>query len=139
MIEYITNLLIDKEREAANQRRKHPIDKNYTTITLYNASVVARDPANPTVEERYAAECLYRSSSEDYPGNNFSAIKRYTIVALALEDTHDEGYAQTLCQLPSRNDFLIVVGVAGQRVLHANPGQVPALVHGGEVVPGIDR
>lgn len=72
----ITRHTTDKEREAANQRRKHPIDKNYTTITLYNASVVARDPANPTVEERYAAECLYRSSSEDYPGNNFSAMNK---------------------------------------------------------------
>ena len=72
----ITRPTTDDEREALNKRRTHPIDKNYTHISLYEATVMARDPANPTIEERYAAECLYKSSSTNYPGNNFSAMNK---------------------------------------------------------------
>lgn len=72
----ITRHTTDKERDEANKRRMHPIDKNYTTITLYDAVVLARDPQNPSIEERYASECLYKSSSQNYPNNNFSAINK---------------------------------------------------------------
>jgi hypothetical protein len=54
----------------------HKIERNYTSISLYNAQVIAKDPNNPSIEERYAAECLYRSSSANYPGNNFSAMNK---------------------------------------------------------------
>lgn len=66
----------DKEREDANRRRTHKIDKNYTTMSIYNAQVLARNPQAPTLEERYAAECLYKSSSPNYPGNNFTAMNK---------------------------------------------------------------
>lgn len=66
----------DAERERDNKNRMHPIDKNYTHITIYNAQVIPEDPQNPTIEDRYAVECLYRSSSANYPGNNFSAMNK---------------------------------------------------------------
>lgn len=66
----------DEERKADNARRKHPIDKNYTHMSIYNAKVMAKDPANPTIEEQYAAETLYKSSSANYPGNNFTGINK---------------------------------------------------------------
>lgn len=72
----ITRPTTDAERAEANKRRSHPIDKNYTHISLYDARVIAHDPQNPTIEERYAAECLYKSSSTNYPGNNFSAMNK---------------------------------------------------------------
>jgi hypothetical protein len=72
----ITRHTTDEERETANKRRTHPIDKNYTSVTLYDAQVLAKDPQNPTIEERYAVECLYHSSSPNYPGNNFQAMNK---------------------------------------------------------------
>jgi hypothetical protein len=66
----------DKEREDANKRRTHKIDKNYTTMSIYDAQVLVRNPNAPTTEERYAAECLYKSSSPNYPGNNFTGMNK---------------------------------------------------------------
>lgn len=72
----VSRLCTDEERARDNARRVHKVERNYTSISLYNASVLAKDSANPTLEERYAAECLYRSSSTNYPGNNFSAMNK---------------------------------------------------------------
>lgn len=66
----------DDEREKANARRMHPIDKNYTSITVCDAKVICKDPSAPTIEEQYAAECFYKSSSPNSPGNNFTAINK---------------------------------------------------------------
>lgn len=66
----------DEERKKDNARRQHPIDKNYTHLSIYDAHVIAKDPNNPSVEDRYAAESLYRSSSPNYPGNNFTGINK---------------------------------------------------------------
>lgn len=72
----ITRHTTDEERDKENSRRKYKIDKNYSNITIYNATVLAKDANNPTVEERYAAENMYMSSSQNYPGNNFSALNK---------------------------------------------------------------
>lgn len=72
----ITRQTTDEERERENKRRMYPQDKNYTNMSLYDATVLAKDPQNPTIEEKYAAECLYRSASQNYPGNNFSAMNK---------------------------------------------------------------
>ena len=66
----------DEEREKQNQKRTHPVDKNYTTITVYDAQVICRDTANPTLEERYGAESCYKSSSKDYPNLNFTGMNK---------------------------------------------------------------
>lgn len=67
----------DEERAKDNTRRTHKVDKNYTNITIYNATVLAKDPQNPTLEERYAAESCYNSSrADDYPGLNYSAMNK---------------------------------------------------------------
>lgn len=73
---HISRHTTDVEREEANKRRAHPIAKNYTTITIYNAQVLCKDPTNPTIEEQYALESLYNSSSPKYPGKNFSAMNK---------------------------------------------------------------
>jgi len=72
----ITRHTTDEERERANRMRTHPIDRNYTTVTIYNAAVICRNPQNPTIEEQYANECLYLSSSPNYPGKNFNGINK---------------------------------------------------------------
>lgn len=72
----ITRQTTDAERAAANQSRQHPIDKNYTTMTIYDAQILCKDPANPSLEERYASEKLYKSSSPEQPGYNFSAMNK---------------------------------------------------------------
>ena len=72
----VTRQTTDQERAEENKRRMHPVDKNYTNITIYNATVLAKDPSNPTIEEKYASESLYQSSSPKYPGNNFSAMNK---------------------------------------------------------------
>jgi len=72
----ITRQTTDAEREAENKRRMYPQTVNYSNISIYNATVLAKDPQNPTIEEKYAAECLYRSSSQNYPGNNFTAMNK---------------------------------------------------------------
>lgn len=71
----VGNHTSDKEREKFNKNRKYPLDKNYTTITINNARVMAKDPKNPTIEERYAAESLYTSSANN-SGKCFTAINK---------------------------------------------------------------
>lgn len=66
----------DEERAIANKRRMHAVDKNYTSISIFDAQVVCKDPAAPSIEEKYAAECFYKSSSPAYPGNNFTAMNK---------------------------------------------------------------
>lgn len=73
---HVSKPTTDEERMAANKRRMHPIDKNYTSISIYDAQVICRDPQNPSIEERYASECFYKSSSPAYPGNNFTAMNK---------------------------------------------------------------
>jgi hypothetical protein len=86
----------DEERTQANKRRMHPIDKNYTSISIFGAQVICRDPKNPSTEEKYAAECFYKSSSPAYPGNNFTAMNksknlpRIGVVNTATPNQYDE-------------------------------------------------
>ncbi len=82
----ITRKTTDQERAAANQRRaataqatgkpSYPIDKNYTQLTIYDATVIAKDPSNPTIEEKYAAEHLYTSKADGYTGQCYNAINK---------------------------------------------------------------
>lgn len=66
----------DAERQRENARRQYPFDKNYTYLTIHSATVLCRDPEHPTVEEQYARECFYQSSSESNPGNNFTGTNK---------------------------------------------------------------
>ncbi len=73
----------DEERARDNQRRKQAspnaisVERNYTTATIYNAQVYCTDPNNPTLEERYANECLYVSKSKkNYSGSCFSGMNK---------------------------------------------------------------
>jgi len=72
----ITRHTTDAERDRQNARRMHKIDKNYSTMSIYNAQVICKDINNPTIEEQYAMECLYKSSSPSYPGNNFTGMNK---------------------------------------------------------------
>ena len=72
----ISRQTTDEERMKDNQRRTHKIEKNYTTVTIYNAQVMARNPQAPTPEEIYALESCYVSNSQDYPGNNFTGMNK---------------------------------------------------------------
>lgn len=72
----ITRHTTDDERKRQNEKRLHKIEKNYSTMTIFNAQVLAKDPQNPTIEEQYAIECLYESSSPNYPGKNFTGLNK---------------------------------------------------------------
>lgn len=73
----ISRQTTDEERTKDNLRRVHKIDKNYTTISIYNAQVLARNPQQPTFEERYGLESCYNSSkAADYPGLNYTAMNK---------------------------------------------------------------
>lgn len=81
---HISRQTTDEERARANARRKYPIDKNYTFITLHGATVLCKDPQAPTVEERYAAECLYQDANPKHPGFNFSAVSKSSLLPLVF-------------------------------------------------------
>lgn len=73
----ISRQTTDEERTKDNLRRMHKIDKNYTTISIYNAQVLAKNPQEPTLEERYGLESCYNSShAADYPGMNYTAMNK---------------------------------------------------------------
>lgn len=73
----ISRQTTDEERAKDNLRRMHKIDKNYTTISIYNAQVLAKNPQAPTPEERYGLESCYNSSrAADYPGLNYTAMNK---------------------------------------------------------------
>lgn len=73
----ISRQTTDEERNKDNLRRVHKIDKNYTTISIYNAQVLAKNPQQPTFEERYGLESCYNSSrAADYPGLNYTAMNK---------------------------------------------------------------
>lgn len=73
----ITRHTTDEERDKDNLRRIHKIDRNYTTISVYNAQVLAKDPANPTPEEIYGLESCYNSSrNAEYPGLNYTGMNK---------------------------------------------------------------
>lgn len=68
----------DAEREKDNATRRSrklfEIQSNYTSISIDNAQVLCKNSQEPTIEERYAAECLYKSSNNNT--NNFSAMNK---------------------------------------------------------------
>lgn len=73
----ITRHTTDDERAKDNLRRTHKVDKNYTTISIYNAKVILRNPQAPTLEERYGLESCYNSSrAADYPGLNYTGMNK---------------------------------------------------------------
>ena len=81
----ITRHCTDDERIKDNDRRRIKVDKNYSNISLYDAIVLYNDPQNPTIEERYAEECLYLSKSANYPGDNFSAMNKSPNLPLVFQ------------------------------------------------------
>ena len=104
----------DEERALANKRRTHPVDKNYTSISIFDAQVVCKDPASPSIEEKYAAECFYKSSSPAYPGNNFSAMNKSRnlpkIGVLSAPNKYDEIFLDGR-ELATGLDVLLVMRV----------------------------
>lgn len=75
---HITKLTTDEERAAANANRTYKIDKNYTSITLYDANVLSLNPQAPTIEEQYGLESLYNPKNADpnMPGKRFTGINK---------------------------------------------------------------
>lgn len=73
----------DAEREKSNAERKAKnrnaidIQRNYTSMTICNASVLCKNPSQATPEEIYASESCYTSSNpEKYPGYNFTCMNK---------------------------------------------------------------
>ena len=116
----ITRQTTDAEREAENKRRMYPQTTNYSNISIYNAQVLVKDPQNPTIEEKYAAECLYRSSSQNYPGNNFTAMNKTKNLPAVAEIRGANNFAEIIPEheLAQGLDVTLVMRVfktSGQR------------------------
>ena len=65
----------DIERRKAN--KGIPIETPYTTATITNATVVYKDPQNPTNEERYAEESIYAGKAD---GRMFTGVNKGTVL-----------------------------------------------------------
>lgn len=111
---HISRQTTDEERARANARRKYPIDKNYTFITLHSATVVCKDPQAPTVEERYAAQCLYQDTSSKRPGHpgfSFSAVNKSSLLPLVFVKVPgtENSYAPVQLERELDNDLDVTV------------------------------
>jgi len=111
----ITRHTTDAERERQNARRMHKIDKNYSTMSIYNAQVICKDINNPTIEEQYAMECLYKSSSPSYPGNNFTGMNKSRNLPRVgvLSDVNSNRYIEITpeAELATGSDVTLVMRV----------------------------
>jgi hypothetical protein len=72
----LTRLIEGAELTASDQRRAQngmtPIGKPHTTATITEAEVVSKDPANPTLEDRFVEERRYVSKKNPASGLNYS-------------------------------------------------------------------
>lgn len=95
----ITRPCTDEERIKANATKTHKDDKNYTSMTLYNAQALAKNPAQPTLEECYGNQSLYlaKKRAQDYPGPNFTGKnKSSNLPKVAVVDANQPGVYKEL-------------------------------------------
>lgn len=71
----IASFIEGKELEEAAKRdvayNRKPSQKPYVKMSLYDAQVICKDPAQPTLEERYAIQSLYISNKAPELKNQF--------------------------------------------------------------------
>lgn len=78
----------DIERRKAN--KGIPIETPYTTATITNATVVYKDPQNPTNEERYAEESIYAGKAD---GRMFTGVNKGTVLpSIAMMKGTNDAY-----------------------------------------------
>ncbi|MFK4087271.1 hypothetical protein ACI2LF_24400 [Kribbella sp. NPDC020789] len=72
----LTRLIDGAALEASDARKvqngMNAVKVPHTTATITHAEVICKDPANPTVEERYVAERRYGSAKRPETGANYS-------------------------------------------------------------------
>lgn len=68
----------DSERELLNTGKKHKITKNYTSMSIYDARVLIENPQEPTLEDIYGLEHLYKSNK--YSGKCFTAMNKLDFI-----------------------------------------------------------
>lgn len=72
----LTRLIEGAELQASDARRAqngmNPVGVAHTTATVTGAEVICKDPANPTIEERFVAERRYASKKRPETGANYS-------------------------------------------------------------------
>jgi hypothetical protein len=113
----------DEERIKANARRQIAVDKNYTTISLCDAQVIAADPQNPTIEERYAYECLYKSSKPEYTGHCFSAMNKGSVLPVIRVKNETTGeYDAVKIEHELANGLEVTVGMRVFKGVGGNNG-----------------
>lgn len=76
----IASQISGEELQKDIQRRAskgwNPINRPYTTITIYNAQVLYENPNQKTFADIYADEHLFVSQNADSPGNNYTAVNK---------------------------------------------------------------
>ncbi|MBT8162931.1 MULTISPECIES: hypothetical protein [Arthrobacter] len=87
----LTRLIEGAELQASDARRAqnnmNPVGVPHTTATLTHADVLLKDPANPTLEERFVAERRYPSRKRPETGANYSIdSKGRNLPVIAIPD-----------------------------------------------------
>ncbi len=117
-----------EETARENQRRAQagisPIGSNYTTATIYNAEIYYADPNAPTMEERYAQECMYVSkSSKNYTGNCFTGMNKGNYLPrVYLKDQVTGEFNEITLEKELANDTHVTLVMKVFKGSQANPG-----------------
>ena len=89
----LTRLIEGAALDASDARKvqngMNAVKVPHTTATLTEAEVICKDPANPTVEERYVAERRYASAKRPETGANYSIDskgKNLPVIAVPGDD-----------------------------------------------------
>lgn len=66
------------KRDIENRKRlgRNAIERPYTTLTIYDAQVVPKNPSQLTMEEQYANEAMFKSSSAQNTGMCFTGVNK---------------------------------------------------------------
>lgn len=69
----LTSKIEGEELARRNQGQRYPITTPYTTATICDAQIIAKDPSHPSLFEQWAQNRLYTSKAEGATGYAFSA------------------------------------------------------------------
>lgn len=112
-----------EDMERKRKAGRIPIDRPYTTITICNATILTEGP-QPTLEEQYIEERLYKSSMERSQGYSFTINDKgkYLPVVAELDNNNTANQVKMAKELASGLDVTLVL-----RVFKGSPNNGVAL------------
>ena len=83
---HITRKTSDYELQQINQRRKTPINKHHTMMTITDVKLVRQDSNEMSLEEKYATEQLFKSEYTNDKANFIGINTSDRLPKVAVED-----------------------------------------------------